>query len=84
MKLTKEMTKRRPPRIMLWTHAASQGFVPRNFSRRDMDIGDGIFVCMFVNCPGKEYECVEIQIHRNDILWLGKQMEKAWKETQER
>ena len=74
----KRVTKRHPPRVVLWK---SESFKASSFQRKDMDIGDGVYVCMWIRSPVKEYECIEVQMHRNDVMWLSQQMQQAWRET---
>ncbi len=78
----KKLTQRTPPRVLIWKSFEGYGkFKARSFQRKDMDIGDGIYVNMYIKSPVKEYECIEVQMHRKDVMWLSQQMQRAWKDT---
>lgn len=84
----KKMTSRHPPRVLLWKGVPRRkgvydlrSFKASSFQRKDMDIGEGIYVNMYIRSPVKEYECIEVQMHRKDIIWLSQQMQQAWEVT---
>ena len=83
-----KITGRRPPRLLLWKGGLGdrevydfRSFKASRFQRKDMDIGEGIWVNMYIRSPVKEYECIEVQMHRKDIIWLSQQMQQAWEVT---
>lgn len=78
----KKLTKRLPPRVLLWKSFEGYGkFKARSFYRANMDIGDGVYVNIYVKSPVKEIECIEIQMHYDDVMWLSQKMKEAWERT---